>query len=128
MAGRQSDALGELESAREGSPDDPLPRLILGLTLLQLDDLPRAAEELYPAAEQLATDPEAQLLLALVFAAQGWEDEAWLALSRAEDAPEFDRQAIQEIEDAIEAGSEAARTLLVDEVAASALRDRIFRG
>jgi Flp pilus assembly protein TadD len=129
LAGRQGDAIAELESAREASPDDPLPRLILGLTLLQFDDLSRAAEELHPAAEQLAADPEAQLLLALVFAAEGWEEEAWLALARAEDAPErVDTQAIQEVEDAIEEGPEAARALLVDEVAASALRDRIFKG
>lgn len=127
LAGRSGDALEELEAAAAAAPDDPEVRVLWALALVEAGDLPRAAEELYPLGEPLADDGQLQLLFALLFAAQGWADEAWLALSRAEAAqPPVDPAALREVEEALEGGEDPARDLLSEEVAPSALRERIF--
>lgn len=120
-------ALGELEAASAAAPDDGETRLLWGLVLLQAGETSRAAEELHPLAEALAEDGTVQLLLALVFALEGWENEAWLALSRAETAePLLDRAAIGEVEEALEGGDEAVSGRLMDELAPTLLRERLL--
>ena len=126
LAGRGAEAVAELEIAAAEAADDPEATFLFGLLLIQEGDASRAAEELYPLGEVLAEDAESQVLLALLFAAEGWENEAWLALSRAEAATvRGDPEVVREVEEAIEAGEEASRTLLLQEVVPSALRDRI---
>ncbi|MEX2571635.1 MAG: tetratricopeptide repeat protein [Gemmatimonadota bacterium] len=128
LAGSTNDGLSEIEAATAAEPEDPDAKLLYGLALIQEGDLPRAAEELYTLAEPLAEDAEVQILLALTFAAQGWEEEAWLALSRAEAAPiPADAAVTSAVEDAIAAGQQTIRALLLDELAPSTLRDRIYR-
>jgi Flp pilus assembly protein TadD len=128
VAGRPAQALEELESAVAADEENPETRLLLGLTLLQAGEAARAAEELHPVAEPLADDGEVQVVLALCFALEGWESEAWLALSRAEAAERRpDPEILQDVEDALEAGEDAIRALLFDEVAPSTLRDRLYR-
>lgn len=128
VAGRVNEALDELETAARAS-EDPEMRFLLGLALIQQGEIGRAAEELHPIAEAFAHDPDAQVLLALAFAAEGWEDEAWLAVSRAEsgEAP-VDGALIREVEEALEEGAESSRSMLIDEVAPASLRDRIAGG
>lgn len=127
LAGRAGEALVELEAAATGS-DDPSARLLYGLALIQEGDLSRAAEELLPLAESMVEEAEVQAVLALVFGIEGWENEAWLALSRAEEAEvRVDPAALREVEEAIEGGEESMRALLLDEIAPSALRERMFR-
>ena len=126
LAGRTTEARDELEIAAAEATDDPETLLLFGLVLIQSDDLARAAEELYPLGEVLADDPESQTLLALLFASEGWEEQAWVALSRAEAAPEgSDPEVLREVEEAIEAGAEASREVLLEQVVPGALRDRI---
>lgn len=56
------------------------------------------------------------------------ENEAWVALSRAEEAESrVDAAVLKEVEEAIESGEESMRALLLDEIAPSALRERLFR-
>jgi predicted Zn-dependent protease len=120
-----AEALEELESAAASDPEDADLRLLFGLVLIADGDTARAAEELFPLAETLSEDSEAQVLFALLFAHENWEDEGWLALSRAESAADrADPAVVQELEEALETGEEAVRPLL-EEFAASALRLRI---
>jgi hypothetical protein len=95
--------------------------------LIHEDQLARAAEELHPLGEALAEDGSVQLILALVFALQDWEEEAWLALTRAESVePPIDSAWIREVEEALGTGESALRELLMDELAPMALRERLF--
>lgn len=127
LSARSDEALDELESASAAGPEDWEARLLWSLAMINAKEIDRAAEELHPLGELLADDGNTQLLLALVFATQEWEDEAWLALSRAEAAePPVDPAALREVEEALEAGSDAAQLLLLEEVAPSALRERIY--
>jgi Flp pilus assembly protein TadD len=128
LGSRPADALTELDAAVAAAQDDSDSRLLLGLTLLEEGDPARAAEELYPLGVTLAHDGQVQLLLALLFALQGWENEAWLALSRAEAVDEpLDPALVRDAEEAIEEGGEAIRSLLTEEIAASLLRERLSR-
>lgn len=126
LAGRTGEARDELEIAAAEAAGDPETLLLFGLVLIQEGDLARAAEELFPLGEILADDAESQTLLSLLFASEGWEEQAWVALSRAEAAPEGgDPEVLREVEEAIEAGEEASQELLLEQVVPGALRDRI---
>ena len=57
------------------------------------------------------------IVLALLFALEDWEEEAWLAMSRAESAePPIDAATVREVEEAIGSGPEAQRELLIEEL------------
>jgi tetratricopeptide (TPR) repeat protein len=127
LRGAAEDALEELEAAVAADADDVENRLMLGLALVQEGQLSRAAEELHSLGEMLPDDGEVQLLLALLFALEGWEEEAWLAVSRAESAePPVDSALVREVEEAIGSGQEAQRDLLIEELAPTSLRERLF--
>lgn len=129
LAGRGTESIDEFEAGLGIAADDTDLRLLFGLSLIQEQEVDRAAEELYPLGPALAFDGEVQALLSLVFHMGNWEEEAWIALSRAEETPEgVDPAWLAEVEDALETGSEAVRALLLDEIAPTMLRDRIFGG
>ncbi|MQA89126.1 MAG: hypothetical protein GEU90_02645 [Gemmatimonas sp.] len=126
IAGRNREAIAELEAA---SPEDPDARFLLALALIRDADVSSAAEELLPLAEEFAFDGDVQIVLALAFMAEGWEEEAWLSLSRAE-AAEIARDPglVREVEGAFELGPEASRQLLFDAVGPAVLSDRLAVG
>lgn len=127
LDGQTDAALSELEGAAAANSDDWDARAIYALALLGDERVEAAAEELYPMGEPLALDGPIQLIMALTFGVMEWEDEAWLALSRAEAAdPPIDNLTGREVEEALEAGVEAMRELLLEELAPPALRERIF--
>lgn len=128
LTGRSSEALDELEEAVSLDPEDSELRLLYGLALLQERNLERAGEELHPLGEALAASGEVQSILSLLFALVGWEEEAWIAFSRAEEAADpIDRAMLAEVEEALSGGEEAVGSLLLDELAPTALRDRLYR-
>ena len=66
------------------------------------------------ASGELLEDGVVQIVAALSAAAEGWLDEAWNALARAEAAIHpADDELIGETEEALEAGEERARELLL---------------
>jgi Flp pilus assembly protein TadD len=129
LGGKAEDGVDALEQASALDAEDADLRFLLGLSLLAVDRVPEAAEELVRAARELPGDAEAQLAAALAAASQGWEDEAWSALSRAEVAPAPpDPQLLREVEEALSEEEESARALLVDEVGPPLLRERLLEG
>lgn len=129
LGGREADARIEMEAAVDLDDSDVEARFLYGLLLLLGDDLAGAAEALYPAATIMEEDAEAQLVSALAFGLEGWLDEAWLALNRAEAAADLrDPEFAREVEEALEDGEEAMRDLLLTELAPATLRSRILAG
>jgi hypothetical protein len=71
---------------------------------------------------------ELALAAALSASSQGWQDEAYAALARAEAAAEaLDRDAIEEVEEAVEEGAEAAEDFLREQLGPSLLRERLLQ-
>lgn len=129
LGGKAEDGVDALEEATALDAEDAELRLLFGLSLLAVDRVPEAAEELVRAARELPGDADAQLAAALAAASQGWEDEAWSALARAEVAPAPpDAQLLREVEEALAEEEEGARSLLVDEVGPPLLRERLLEG
>ncbi len=126
LAGRLAEGVAELEEALAREAGDSWMRLLYGLALLEVDRLEEAAEEIHRAAGERPEDAEAHLLSALAAATQRWEDEAWNALARAEVTGTADPLALQEVEERLEAGPDAAEAFLRGELAASALRTRLL--
>lgn len=125
---RNGDAgIEALERAVTLGPDDSEVRLLLGLALVASGRLGDAAEELVRAAREMPGDAEAQLAAALAASSQGWEDEAWASLSRAEVAPEPpDADLLREVEEALAEEDGGAGELLAEEVAPPLLRERLL--
>ena len=127
LSGADAPAIDALRDAAALSPDDPETRFLLGLALLRAGEAAEAAEELHGAALSLPDDGDAQLVAALACASQEWDEEAWNALARAEGAATAaDAALVREAEEAIEAGAEPARDLLVTQIAPSILRMRLL--
>jgi hypothetical protein len=101
--------------------------LLHGLALLQVARQEESAEVLFRAAESAVPDAEVQLVAALACASQEWWDQAWDAVARADAAPlHSDPEMTREVEDALEAGAEAALRLLQEHLAPSILRERLL--
>lgn len=127
LAGKRPEGIAELEEALSIS-DDPWLRGVYGLALLEGGRDDDAAEVLHRASADRPEDVELALIAALSASAQGWEDEAWSALARAEDGAEAaDRDLLREVEEAVEAGPEAADDFLRGELAPSLLRERLLQ-
>lgn len=125
LARRVEEGLTELEEALS-QVDDPWLRGVFALALLEDGRAEEGAEQLFRAAQERPEDMELQLLGALAFAEQGWEDEAWNAVARAEASAEaLDRDVIREVEEAVEAGPEEAGSFLREQLGPSLLRDRL---
>jgi tetratricopeptide (TPR) repeat protein len=127
LAGRPDDGLGTLEEALAMRPDDGWLRGLYGLALVEARRTEEGAEQLHRAAAERVEDVELQLLCALASAGEGWADEAWNAVARAEAAADSsDREMIEEVEEAIEEGDEAI-SILRDDLAPSLLRERLLQ-
>lgn len=125
LRGEAESAAGELEEALAADPDDGWARGLRGLALVSLERLEEAAEELLQAAAQRTEDVELQLAAALAGCAAGWEEAGWEAFYRAE-AAGAEAGAVEEVEDALAAGADAAGRMLRLESAPAALRVRLL--
>lgn len=126
LKGDMAGAAARMEDALDIAPDDSWTRVLLGLVRLEDEDPTGAAEALIEAARDRADDGEAQILAALAAAAVGWEEAAEETLARAEYGVEgSDVELLRHAGEAIAAGQAASRRLLMDEVAPSALHDRL---
>ena len=119
LAGRADDGLGALEEALALRSDDGWLRGVYGLALVEARRNEEGAEQLHRAAAERVEDVELQLLSALSSAGEGWSDEAWNALARAQAAADAsDHELIQEVEDVLGEDDEDAVAALRDEVLA----------
>ncbi|HEU0015917.1 MAG TPA: tetratricopeptide repeat protein [Longimicrobium sp.] len=128
LGGRGAQGIDELEEALSASGGDSWVRGLLGMALVDAGRGEEGAEQLHAAAEERPEDVEVQLLAALAMAAQGWEDQAWQALARAEDmAAGADRELLGEVEERLEAGADAAERFLREDIGPSLLRERLLQ-
>jgi Flp pilus assembly protein TadD len=126
LRGELAQGLSELEEALVLAPDDSWTRVLYGLVLAELDRMEEAAEELVRAAQERDDDAEALVLGALAAATAGWDDPAEQLLAKAEYAVEgVDASMLQEAENAVRSGHDAARLLLRQTLGPTALRERL---
>lgn len=117
------DALGDAVSL---DPEDGWPRMVFGLVLLEADRFEEAVGELSEGAHLHPEDVEAQMAASLAAAAAGNEDLAYTMLERARmRADEEDNAVLITVEDRVDSGAEAARALLMEELAPDLLRRRV---
>lgn len=128
LAGKTDAGVTELEEALSRM-DEPWLRGLYGLALLETEGRrEEGAEELHRASTERPEDVEIHLLSALASAAEGWEDEAWAGVARAEAAAgALDADLIREVEEAVEDGPEAARDFLREHLGPSLLRERLHQ-
>ncbi|MBI4545028.1 MAG: tetratricopeptide repeat protein [Gemmatimonadetes bacterium] len=126
LKGELEAAAEELEAALDLAPDDAWTRLLLGLMYAELDMLEAAAEALIQAAEERGDDAEAHILAGLAAAVVGWDAAAQAALARAAYvASGSDVALMEEAEERLARGPEAARSMLLDDLGPSVLRERL---
>ncbi|HEX8245660.1 MAG TPA: hypothetical protein VF541_19260 [Longimicrobium sp.] len=128
LAAKTDEGVAELEEALSRT-DEPWLRGLYGLALLETEGRrEEGAEQLHRASTERPEDLEIHLLSALASAVEGWEDEAWAAVARAEAAAEaLDADLIREVEEAVEDGPEAARDFLREHLGPSLLRERLHQ-
>jgi Flp pilus assembly protein TadD len=127
LAGATQDSAASLEAAAELAPDDLDARLLAGLVRILSGDSEEGAEEVVRTAAELVHDGDVQIVASLSAAAEGWLDEAWNALARAEGAVvPADDELVRETEEALELGEDGARRLLLDEVLPRIFRERLL--
>lgn len=123
------DADGAVDAAGEATrldPDDGWARVVLGLMLLEAERLEEAVTDLLEGARLRPDDIEAQLAASLAACAAGNEDVAWEMLERGRmNASEEDAALVTAVEDRLDAGAEASRSLLMDELVPDVLRRRV---
>jgi len=125
LAGKTEPGIAEVEEALSHADESWL-RGLYGLALLETGRGEEGAEQLYQVSRDRLDDLEIHLLSALASAAEGWEDEAWAAIARAEEAAEaLDADLITEVEEAVGDGPEAARDFLREQLGPTLLRDRL---
>ena len=119
-------AADALADAVRLDPEDAWTRGLFGLLLVEADRLDEGAGELVEAARLDPEDMDAQLAAALASAAIGRDGTAYEMLERARlQALEDDQDIVTAVEDRLEAGHQAARTLLLDHLGPSTLRARL---
>jgi len=125
LAGKTEEGIAELEQALSHTEDSWL-RGLYALALLETSRAEEGAEQLYEVSRERLDDLEIHLLSALASAAEGWEDEAWAALARAEEVAEaLDADLIREVEEAVGDGPEAARQVLREQLGPLLMRERL---
>jgi predicted Zn-dependent protease len=124
LADNNEGAVDELFRAAELDPEDGWIRVVLGLALLEEGRAEEALRELEEGARERPEDGEAQLLTALV-AVESDEGLAWEMLERARLAEYADAELLEEVEERLSEGGEAARGFLMGELAHGAYRERL---
>jgi tetratricopeptide (TPR) repeat protein len=123
LARKTDEGVAELEEALSRN-DEPWLRGLYALALLETDRKDEGAEQLYTVSRERLDDVEIHLLSALASAAEGWEDEAWAAVARAEEAADaMDAELLREVEEAVGDGPEAAQDLLREQLGPWLLRE-----
>lgn len=126
LAERHDEATDALSDAVRLDPEDGWTRVVLGLELLEADRLEEASGELLSGARLREEDTDAQLAAALASAAIGREGIAYEMLERARmRSAEGDLALVTAVEDRIEAGHEAAFSMLDEDLAPNMLRMRL---
>lgn len=120
---RASDALGE---AVQLDPEDGWSRIVFGLVLLEVDQFEQAAGELLSGARARGEDIDAQLAASLAAAATGRDGTAYEMLERGRmRAADGDLVMVAAVEDRLDGGHEAARSMLIEDLAPNLLRTRL---
>ncbi len=126
LKGRIDAAIDTFGRAVERAPDDAWVRGMLGIALIEADRADEAAVELDLAAAHAPDDAVLQILVALSRAANGDVDAGWEFVERARFHAEGpDALLVDEAEERLEEGEEAARDFLRTTLAPSALRERL---
>jgi len=126
LAGDADGAVDAMGDAMRLAPDDGWPRVVLGLVLLEGERVEEASGELSEGARLRPEDVEAQLVAALAACSAGADDLAWEMLERARiRSDDEDTALLLAVEERLDAGADAARSLLTDEVAPDLLRRRL---
>ena len=126
LSGQVGPSVRSLAEAVRLDPHDGWTRVLYGLVLLEDDRLDEAAGELLEGARLRPEDVEAQLLAALAACATGLDGVSYEMLERARmRALELDLELVDSAAEHVEAGHEAAATLLSDDVQPEALRVRL---
>jgi tetratricopeptide (TPR) repeat protein len=126
LSGQVGPSARSLAEAVRLDPRDGWTRVLYGLVLLEDDRLDEAAGELLEGARLRPEDVEAQLLAALAACATGLDGVSYEMLERARmRALELDLELVDSAAEHVEAGPEAAATLLSDDVQPEALRVRL---
>ena len=126
LAGDHDRATDVLADAVRLDPEDGWTRVVFGLELLEEDRFDEAAGELMSGARIREDDVDAQLAAALAAAATGRDGTAYEMLERARiRATEPDLALLTAVEDRLDAGLEAAREMLEEDLAPEILRSRL---
>jgi tetratricopeptide (TPR) repeat protein len=126
LSGDHDRATDALTDAVRLDPEEGWTRVVLGLELLEADQLDEAVGELMAGARLVEDDIEAQLAAALAAAATGREGTAYEMLERARmRAAEPDLRLVTAVEDRLDAGHEAAASMLLEDLAPNMLRMRM---
>jgi tetratricopeptide (TPR) repeat protein len=117
-----TDAVGDAVAL---APDDGWARVVFGLLLLESGRPDESAGELAEGARIVPEDVEAQAVAALSACVIGADDLAWEMLERARvRAVSGDQDLVEAVEERLEAGPDAARRFLGDELGPDMLRER----
>jgi Flp pilus assembly protein TadD len=129
LAGNGAGAQNAFRRAAELDPEDGWVLSLLGLSLLEGGDAEEAVRSLDEAARLREEDAELQLLAALGWGSEGHEDRALEMLERARLHGEgiLDSQSFDEVEEALEEGRAASRTLWERHLAPSSFRERLMQ-
>lgn len=123
----RASGISELARAVSLDPDDGCIRLVLGLALIEDGRLDEAVIELEAGARLRVDDAEAQILAALGLMVTGADDDAWEFLERARLVAEgTDELLVVAAEDRLEDDVAATRRFLLEEIAPSSFRERLF--
>ena len=126
LAGDVDGAVDAVGDAVAMSPEDSWVRIVFGLLLLEGDRPEEAAGELGEGARMAPEDVEAQFMAALAAAAIGAEDLAYEMVERGRvRAAEGDVVLLQNVEERLDDGADAARRFLMQAVAPDSLRSRL---
>jgi len=126
LAGNLAGAVDAVGDAVSLDPNDGWAHTVLGLLLLEADRFDEAVGELSEGARLDPDDVEGQLAAALAACAIGTDELAWEMLERARlNAQESDAEEMLAVEERLDAGPEAARALLMEELAPDLLMRRV---
>ncbi|HET9948347.1 MAG TPA: tetratricopeptide repeat protein [Longimicrobiales bacterium] len=126
LAGALEAAVDALAEASRLDPDDGWARVVLGLALLESGREDEALVELLAGARLRDDDVDAQLVAALTSAALGHADAAYEMLERARlGAGAGDVATVEDVEERIDSGDEAAADYLREDFAPDLFRSRL---